>query len=148
MNDSIISKPQSGSVVYCCLSSKRHLEMDGFGKTWASSDISVPEGILPGLQLPLQKGTAQPSVECRICWARAASWIARGLWDGSRHRWDNRVLCLLAWRSSALIREVRRTKLALGICCQCAWISGSPSGLLLATIFPHYFSPGRKHMHF
>lgn len=55
---------------------------------------------------------------------------------------------LPAWRSSALIREDRRMKLALGIFYQCTWILGSPSGLLLATIFPHYFSPGRKRMRF
>lgn len=82
---SIISKPQPRSVVCYCLSSKRHLELDAFGKTRASSDISEPPGILPGSQLPLQTGTAPPSVECHICWARAASWIPRGLSDGSRH---------------------------------------------------------------
>lgn len=55
---------------------------------------------------------------------------------------------LPSWRSSSLISEDRQRKLALGICCQCAWILGSPSGLPLATIFPCYFSPGRKHMRF
>lgn len=55
---------------------------------------------------------------------------------------------LPSWRSSSLIGKDRQTKLALGTCSQCAWILGSPSGLLLATIFPHHFSPVRERTHF
>jgi len=142
VNYSILSKPQSGSVVCYCVSSKRHLELDAFGKTQAPSDISEPEGGLPGFQLPLQKGTAQPRGS-HICVRDAPGPCG---WQQALLRRESRA-CHLGhlplWSGGD-----RWTKMALGICCQCAWILGSPSGLLLATVFPHYFSPGRKRMHF
>lgn len=86
MNYSINSKPQSGSVACYCVSSKRHLELDAFGKTWASSDISAPEGILPGFQLPLQKGTT------RRQWSVTSAGLAQHLGYPEAFGWQQALL--------------------------------------------------------